>query len=122
MELLVRPLEMLAGWNRLRRALGLRPVSRQFYQYEFSPRVFQEHLRSAGFRILRTEPTGHDKGFADPLNRLLRIPTRRKDWFHQGDGERWEGLSPLGARLCAELKRISPWITPDMMFLLVERP
>lgn len=103
----------------LRRMLSKPPMEEAFYQYEFTRKQFLKVLDEAGFAVEEVAPLSHEVGLANAMN--VHIPGRTR-LFQQGEGPRWEGLTPWGRALCGGLKALSPWITPDQIFCIARRP
>jgi len=111
------PLARLKKNALLRRLLRRRKLGVEFFQYEFTRGQFCDYLEEGGFCIRELLPTSHEMGFAKGVNMQMMRGTRL---FHKSNGK-WDGLTRTGDLICGLLKKVSPWLTPDMMLALAEK-
>lgn len=108
----------LAKNRTIRKLLGKKPPKTEFFVHEYTRREICSHLRAAGFQIKQVFPMSHEIGFVNPLNWHL---AKGSKIFHKNKTGKWDGLTETGNRLCRMLKRISPWITPDVIYCIAIR-
>ena len=91
-----------------------------FYQYTFRETEFLNYLKNAGFVILKVIPISHEIRFVTIMNTLFKYK-KETHFFHKNKGGEWQGLTPTGKIICSALKKISPWLTPDFMFVIAKK-
>jgi len=55
------------------------------------------------------------------MNSLVSIHGKSPKIFHKNKTGKWMGLTPMGKLICRLLCRLSPWMTPDMLFVVAEK-
>jgi len=96
-------------------------LKKSFHQHRFTPNEFRSQIEKAGFKIQITIPISHEVGLARPINKVLRFGKRKPRLFHNNKEGVWDGLSPIGNYICKFLKGLSPWITPDQVFIIAQK-
>jgi len=117
---------------RLKRALGRTKLVRRFTgnpynqtkftEHRFTKRQFLNHTIAVGFRVAELHPVNPERGLAVWARLMLSYHGRKGKTFEKSSSERWEGLTLWGSLLSWALNTVSPWMTPDQIFIVVIKP
>jgi hypothetical protein len=98
--------------------LRLKQYKPNFIQFYYTKRQIHKLLFTAEFTIKTILPTGHEVGLERPINAHL---FKNSKIFHKNKKDNWAGLTIPGNLICNSLKKLSPWITPDEIFILAQK-
>lgn len=105
----------------IRKILKKKNVDKRFHKYDFKRKIFKRYILKTGFEIKEMKPISHEIGFAKVINRLFQIVLKNPKIFCKNKTGKWDGLTKNGNILCNILKKISPWLTPDQIFIVAEK-
>jgi len=106
--------------NKFVRKLRGKKMNKRFYQYEFRRKKIKNYVKDAGFEIIETIPISHEIGFVEPIHKLLRFSSKKRSkvFIKKNGTGKWEGLTSVGNHICRYLNKLSPWISPDQIFII----